>query len=387
MNCKRKEWYVTTGCLLAWACASAPAAEIKIIHINIGQGDATLILGPADATGNRVSVLMDAGNIPMMGKDGGKIVGTVLEKNAVTALDFFIVSHYDADHIGGAVAGAEHEHGRSFILGPNNVPGASGDDDADGKPNWLDDDPADMIKPDPDELGKGDDIPVKTFVDRGDVPANSSIATKKYRALAGAMGVRKSLSTQADVNGFDISLGGGASMLCLAANGFVRQRAARVSQISTENERSLCFLLRFGKFDYLIGGDTIGRTHGAENAEVEKAIGEFLVAGGINVDVLHVNHHGANNASEEEFLTSAAPEIAVISVGNGNSHGHPHADSLARLVEAGVHTVYQTEWGTTPGAIEDTIRRRQAIFQGDIVITSDGASYEVSTSRRFSTDE
>ena len=42
----------------------ADAGELKIIHINIGQGDATLILGPADDAGDRVSVLMDAGDIP-----------------------------------------------------------------------------------------------------------------------------------------------------------------------------------------------------------------------------------------------------------------------------------------------------------------------------------
>ncbi|MBW3599174.1 MAG: hypothetical protein KY475_18125 [Planctomycetes bacterium] len=128
----------------AWSCAE----ELKIIHIRVGQGDATLILGPADASGDRVRVLIDAGNIATGGYDGGKIVGAVLHKNGVTELAYFIATHYDADHVGGAVAGEDHMHGRSFILGPNNVPGDAGDDDDDGRTNWLDS-PLTMIEPDP----------------------------------------------------------------------------------------------------------------------------------------------------------------------------------------------------------------------------------------------
>ena len=57
-------------------------AKLRIVNIRVGQGDATLILGPADATGKRVSVLMDAGDIPSGGNyDGGRIVGAVLHKH------------------------------------------------------------------------------------------------------------------------------------------------------------------------------------------------------------------------------------------------------------------------------------------------------------------
>ena len=48
--------------LLLLVTAQATAQSLEIHHINIGQGDSTLILGPPDGSGDRVVVLMDAGD-------------------------------------------------------------------------------------------------------------------------------------------------------------------------------------------------------------------------------------------------------------------------------------------------------------------------------------
>lgn len=48
--------------------------------------------------------------------------------------------------------------------------------------------------------------------------------------------------------------------------------------------------------------------------------------------------------------------------------------------------IYQTNWGTTEGGIPPAVRRVQSIVHGDIVITTDGDSYDVSTRRRFFAD-
>ena len=127
---------------------------------------------------------------------------------------------------------------------------------------------------------------------------------------------------------------------------------------------------------------------GPENAEVEGAIAEYITDHGISVDVLHVNHHGADNASAADFLEAIHPRVAVLSAGNKNTHGHPSYAALIRLAEAGVEHIYQTELGNTKwheidGRIPSEVRRRQAVFQGDVTITSDGESFEVSTSRRY----
>jgi competence protein ComEC len=98
----------TNASIIAYFCTlfnyhSLLAQELKIIHIKVRQRDATLILGPSQQNGQCKSVLFDAGDITMGGDNGGAIVWAVLSKEGVSTLDYFIVSHYDADHIGGAI--------------------------------------------------------------------------------------------------------------------------------------------------------------------------------------------------------------------------------------------------------------------------------------------
>ena len=106
----------------------------------------------------------------------------------------------------------------------------------------------------------------------------------------------------------------------------------------------------------------------------------------ILVDVLHVNHHGANNSSEAEFLELIQPTIAVISAGNGNAHKHPHRSVLKRLSDAGVYRIIQTSWGTTESITPADVRDIQAIYQNDVVINSDGDNFTISTSRTYESD-
>ncbi len=62
---------------------------------------------------------------------------------------------------------------------------------------------------------------------------------------------------------------------------------------------------------------------------------ELLIQRGVLTDsvVLSVAHHGSKNSSGEEFLSVVSPAYAVISAGEGNSYGHPHAETLARLAD------------------------------------------------------
>lgn len=362
------------------------AQTLEIHHINIGQGDATLILGPVDSSGNRVSVLMDSGDRGAGGNmDGGLVVGEYLAELGINEINFFIASHYDADHIGGVGAGNIGVHGHSFVLGPNNVPGAVGDDDGDGDVDWTDGNTREA--PDPEELGLDDDILVHNWIDRGDASTPDTATFRKYRGIATNLGIRTSLVGQTEVNAFSIDLGGGATMTAVAANGFVRNRATRVASIDTENEKSLGFWLQFGRFDYLICGDLIGRSSGSENAKVELAVGQFLVSQNAEIDELHVNHHGANNTSDKNFLDLIQPEVAIISAGNVNTHGHPRKENFRRLSDAGVDRILLTNYGKTGGFRRGDVKPLLAIAQSHIVITVDGSSYTTTVRETFSFDE
>ena len=105
---------------------------LEIVNLRVGQGDSTLILGPPDDSGNRTTVLFDAGDISTGDFDGVNILRTVLWKRGIREIDYLIISHDDADHLGGIAFGGFH--GTSFLLGINNVPGDSGDDDGDEAP-------------------------------------------------------------------------------------------------------------------------------------------------------------------------------------------------------------------------------------------------------------
>ena len=65
-------------------------------------------------------------------------------------------------------------------------------------------------------------------------------------------------------------------------------------------------------------------------------------------EVLKVAHHGSRFSSSEPWLDALLPGQAVISCGEKNRYGHPHAEVLERLKKRGI-TVYDTR---TCGAVE-----------------------------------
>ena len=87
------------------------------------------------------------------------------------------------------------------------------------------------------------------------------------------------------------------------------------------NEISNVYRIRYGDISFLITGDLV--------TEVEAQI----LAAGVNVQstVLKVAHHGSATSSSEKFLRAVNPKCAVISVGYGNTFGHPRAEVLERL--------------------------------------------------------
>ena len=52
------------------------------------------------------------------------------------------------------------------------------------------------------------------------------------------------------------------------------------------------------------------------------------------IDILKVGHHGSKFSSSASFLDAIKPKVSVIEVGK-NSYGHPTADALGRLADAG----------------------------------------------------
>lgn len=77
--------------------------------------------------------------------------------------------------------------------------------------------------------------------------------------------------------------------------------------------------------------------------DVELSAQEELLQTGIDLhaDVLKMPHHGSR-FSTPQFLDAVHPRVAVVSVGKGNTYGHPNAGVLAHLTAAGT-TVARTD--------------------------------------------
>lgn len=63
----------------------------------------------------------------------------------------------------------------------------------------------------------------------------------------------------------------------------------------------------------------------------------------LTADVLKVAHHGSRSSSTAAFLAAVEPRWAVVSVGEGNSFGHPAPEVLERLSRQGSCRVLRTD--------------------------------------------
>ncbi len=123
-----------------------------------------------------------------------------------------------------------------------------------------------------------------------------------------------------------------------------------VKSYADTNNTSIVLRIVYGDTSFLFTGDA------ERDAEQD-----ILFAGyELGSTVLKVGHHGSDSSTTYPFLREILPEYAVISVGTGNSYGHPTENTLSRLRDADVK-VYRTD------------------MQGDIICTSDGknVSFEV----------
>jgi len=60
--------------------------------------------------------------------------------------------------------------------------------------------------------------------------------------------------------------------------------------------------------------------------------------------VLKVAHHGSNTSTTLEFLAVVSPQLAIISVGEDNPHGHPTTEVVDRLEERiDLEKIYRTD--------------------------------------------
>ena len=114
------------------------------------------------------------------------------------------------------------------------------------------------------------------------------------------------------------------------------------------NNTSIVLKLTYGNTSVLFMGDA------------EKEVETIIEKKDISADVLKVGHHGSNTSSSKIFLEKVNPNYAIISVGTGNSYGHPSNTTIQNLENQNIQ-IYRTD------------------ENGTIIMTSDGTNITFQT--------
>ncbi len=107
--------------------------------------------------------------------------------------------------------------------------------------------------------------------------------------------------------------------------GEIKIKLLTLPQGSDENENGITVIVCDDEYETLITGDIA--------SGYEKLILERLP----DCESYIVGHHGSKSSSSQALLNRALPELCVISVGEGNSYGHPSDEALDRIENIGAN--------------------------------------------------
>lgn len=292
-------------------CAAVPETQALRFHVfDVGNGQSVLAITPSGK-----SILIDAGR-----PQTGRMLAAMIRR-IVPRLDMLILSHYDADHAGGAVP---------MMLGPDGYPGRRGVDD--DKKNGVDDEG---------EIGApgSDDIMPAEVLDRGLSPM--PVGFDDYVRILGS---RRRQPVAGEVYDF----GDGATMTILTVNG--RVAGGQGLPVEEENARSVGVIFRYGDFSLTNLGDLPAGGLGTD--KMEQLIIPAIIDD-LPIDVHFLSHHGSKASSPPELLKALRPRVSIISVGDSdrcgagfNSYGLPAQEVLDAVNATGtIQKIYQTGEG------------------------------------------
>ena len=265
-----------------WALSRRPdpdAGKLKVIAVDVGQGDCTLVITPGGRTllidGGGTSDSLTAGSLDV----GAKIVVPFLQFLGINQIDVLVATHPHGDHVGGLAA---------VLRGPR----------------------------------------IGLVLDGTALPYPSPAYTE-FRDLV----TRNKIACARAVRGQTLDMGDGVRVTVLnppPTNAFGTSALYGTgSDDATINNYSACLQIDYGVTRFILTGD----------AETD-AEGAMLTAhGDLRCDVLKAGHHGSKNATGDDWLSRLSPRHAVISCGRHNHFGHPAPATLARLGSHGVEVL------------------------------------------------
>ncbi len=273
-------------------------ADFEVIFVDVGQGDCTLV-----RLSDGEYMLVDVYRCPKHGIDVFKLLDDVLPDNGDgrKRLKYLVITHAHDDHI----TGVGDLYDRYAV-------------------EWM---------------------WVPQYEDRKQVAKNFGeyqrvLEEHPQEKIKQPQGSRTSLGEK----DADLDLGEELTVRCFSPPGYIEIKESLSEEEAKQlvHENCLVLKLAFEGTSVILTGDSNlacwerildyykGRTEEQTGTEVLQA------------DILHASHHGSRTFFKDgdevseaslEPLETIAPDAVVISVGEDNRHGHPHADMVSAYVD------------------------------------------------------
>jgi competence protein ComEC len=278
------------------SAAAETSKDLQIYFVDVEGGQATLFITPAGQ-----SLLIDTGWPDFNGRDADRIVATA-KRVGLSKIDYVLITHFHADHVGGAPQLADR-------------------------------------------------IPIGTFIDHGELRETTDgptvmvesayrklLATGKYRHIVPKPGdVLPIQGMHATVVSADA-----ATIVSPLPRGGQENAACKDSpkypEDKTENRRSLGTVIDFGKLRIVDLGDL---THD-EEVELVCPVNKLGHA-----DIYIVSHHGWDQSSSPALVYGIAPRVAIMD--NGAKKGG--SPSVWDIIEKspGLENLWQVHYSDEGG--------------------------------------
>lgn len=251
--------------------------EIKIVMLDVGQGDGLLFQLP-----DKTTCLLDGGSSSKQ-KIGTYVIRPALKYYGIASIDYVFVSHEDSDHISGIVELFENNYPIKHLILP--------------------------------------------YREKQEKEENY----EKLVALA-----KKTKTNVSYIKKGDEMKRGGVTFTCLHPKQTGQEGETNADSMVLSLQYHSFRALFTG--DLADGGEEQLVSYLQEMSRADKKVlegKENTPSGQTSYTMLKVAHHGSKKSTFEPLLELVKPNISLISCSATNSYGHPGKETLQRLTDAG----------------------------------------------------